>query len=282
MVLPIAKFGPEALVGGTLEARKVYGNELAARVLSWRAVESRVPRPPRPAPVRRPSPLSPLPLSFYRRPAEEVARDLLGRYLVRRAGDDRGGAAGSPEGAPGGARGRPGELLVLRLVEVEAYLGAADRASHAWGGRHTPRNASLYLPGGHAYVYFVYGMHWCLNAVTGDAGVGSAVLLRAGEPVAGEERMRANRGLHAGRPPARPGDVAGGPGKLCQALGLDRAFDGLRLDRGALLLAAGQPVPAEQVAAGPRIGVAYAGEAAAWPLRFAVAGNPHVSRPRPA
>jgi DNA-3-methyladenine glycosylase len=209
--------------------------------------------------------MSPLPLSFYRRPAEVVARDLLGRYLVRR-----------PLGSPGA----PGELLVLRLVEVEAYLGAPDRASHAWGGRRTSRNASLYLPGGHAYVYFIYGMHWCLNAVTGEAGVGSAVLLRAGEPLAGEERMRANRNLPAAPSPARPGDLAGGPGKLCQALAIDRAFDGLRLDGGPLLLAAGEPVPPEQVAVGPRIGVAYAGEAAAWPLRFAVAGNPNVSRPR--
>jgi DNA-3-methyladenine glycosylase len=226
-------------------------------MVSWRAVE----RPARRSRRSVPDPLSPLPLSFYRRPAEEVARDLLGRYLVRRAGR---------------ADGSNGELLVLRLVEVEAYLGAPDRASHAWGGRRTARNASLYLPGGHAYVYFIYGMHWCLNAVTGEAEVGAAVLLRAGEPVAGEERMRRNRGLAA----ARPGDVAGGPGKLCKALGIDRAFDGLRLDAGPLQLAAGEPVSPRQVAAGPRIGVAYAGEAAGWPLRFAVAGNPHVSRPR--
>jgi DNA-3-methyladenine glycosylase len=197
-----------------------------------------------------------LPLSFYRRPVEQVARELLGRYLVRRAG-----------------RGGP---LILRLVEVEAYLGAPDRASHAWGGRRTVRNASLYLPGGHAYVYFIYGMHWCLNAVTGEADSGGAVLLRAGEPISGEERMRSNRGLAA----ARPGDLAGGPGKLCQALGIDRAFDGRRLDRGPLQLAAGEPPAPGEVAAGPRIGVAYAGEAAGWPLRFAIRGNPHVSRPR--
>jgi len=200
--------------------------------------------------------LAPLPPSFYRRPAEAVARDLLGRYLVREVA---------------------GEVLVLRLVEVEAYLGAPDRASHAWGGRRTPRNASLYLPGGHAYVYFIYGMHWCLNAVTGEADVGSAVLLRAGEPVAGEETMRRHRGWPAS---PRPGDLAGGPGKLCQALAVDRACDGVRLDRGPLRLTAGEPVAPGQVATGPRIGVAYAGEAAAWPLRFAVAGNPHVSRPR--
>jgi DNA-3-methyladenine glycosylase len=215
-------------------------------MISWRPVASRA------------GPLSPLPLSFYRRPAEEVARDLLGRWLVRRIGRAR---------------------LVLRLVEVEAYLGAPDRASHAWGGRRTARNESLYLPGGHAYVYFVYGMHWCLNAVTGDAGVGSAVLLRAGEPVAGEERMRAHRALAVA---PRSGDLAGGPAKLCQALLVDRRFDGRRLDAGPLQLTAGEPAPPSAVVAGPRIGVAYAGEAAGWPLRFAIAGNPHVSRPRPA
>jgi DNA-3-methyladenine glycosylase len=197
-------------------------------------------------------------MGFYRRPAAEVARDLLGRYLVREV---------------------DGERLVLRLVETEAYLGAPDRASHAWDGRRTARNESLYLAGGYAYVYFIYGMHWCLNAVTGEAGIGSAVLLRAGEPVAGLEAMAANRRLP--RPP-RPGEIAGGPGKLCQALAIDCALDGAALDRPPLFVAPGEPVPEAAVAAGPRIGVDYAGEAAAWPLRFALRGNPHVSRPRPA
>ncbi len=199
--------------------------------------------------------LRPLPPSFYRRPAEEVARDLLGCRLVREL---------------------DGERLVLRLVETEAYLGAPDRASHAWGGRRTPRNESLYLPGGHAYVYFIYGMHFCLNAVTGKAGIGSAVLLRAGEPVEGEERMRENRGWT--RPP-RPGDLAGGPGKLCQALAVGRELDGVPLNRAPLWITRGEPVAAEEIVAGPRIGVDYAGEAAAWPLRFMVRGNRHVSRP---
>jgi DNA-3-methyladenine glycosylase len=201
-------------------------------------------------------PFRPLPPAFYRRPAEVVARELLGRYLVRDL---------------------DGERLVLRLVETEAYLGGPDRASHAWGGRRTARNESLYLPGGHAYVYFIYGMHFCLNAVTGEAEVGSAVLLRAGEPIAGAERMRALRGI--ARLP-RPGDLAGGPGKLCRALAIDRGFDGVLLDRGALRITAGEPAPGE-IAAGPRIGVDYAGEAAAWPLRFALRGNRHVSRPQP-
>jgi DNA-3-methyladenine glycosylase len=202
-------------------------------------------------------PLRPLPPSFYRRPAEEVARDLLGCRLVRELA---------------------GERLILRLIETEAYLGAPDRASHAWGGRRTPRNESLYLPGGHAYVYFIYGMHFCLNAVTGSRDVGSAVLLRAGEPVEGEERMRENRGWT--RPP-RPGDLAGGPGKLCQALAVGRDLDGVRLDRKPLWIAPGEPVEPAEIVPCPRIGVDYAGEAAGWPLRFVVRGNRHVSKPWP-
>src|SRR6478672_6071982 len=181
----------------------------------------------------------PLPPSFYRRPAEIVARDLLGRYLVREL---------------------EGERLVLRLVEVEAYLGGPDRASHAWAGRRTPRNESLYLPGGHAYVYFIYGMHFCLNAVVGDEGkageaaAGGAVLLRAGEPVAGAGRMAENRGWT--RPP-RPGDLAGGPGKLCQALAVGRELDGVLLTRPPLRIADGEPVSPDEIVASPRIGVDY-------------------------
>lgn len=202
--------------------------------------------------------LRPLPKSFYRRAAEEVARDLLGCLLVREL---------------------EGERLVLRLVETEAYLGTPDPASHAWKGRRTQRNESLYLPGGHAYVYFIYGMHFCLNAVTGERDIGSAVLLRAGEPVEGEERMRENRRWL--RPP-RPGDLAGGPGKLCQALAVGRELDGASLDRSPLWIARGEMGDPAEIVAGPRIGVDYAGEAAQWLLRFVVRGNRHVSKPWPA
>ena len=198
----------------------------------------------------------PLPPSFYDRSAELVAPDLLGRYLVRQL---------------------EGLELVLRIVETEAYLGRIDRAAHAWNGRRTARNESLYLPGGHAYVYFVYGMHFCLNAVTGGAEEGGAVLLRGAEPVAGEGAMVRHRGLVGAR---RPGDVAGGPAKICQALRVDRELDGVRLDCGALRITQGEPTPAGEIARGPRIGIRYAQEAVDWPLRFAVAGNPHVSRPR--
>ncbi len=203
----------------------------------------------------------PLPRAFYRRCAEEVARDLLGRFLIHEV---------------------DGERLVLRIVETEAYLGAPDRASHAWGGRRTARNQSLYRGPGHAYVYFIYGMHCCLNAVTGPDGLGAAVLLRAGEAVEGRARLAANRGLAAreaeGR--VRPGDLAAGPGRLCRALAVDRQQDGLLLTRGPLRITAGEPADPAAVASGPRIGVGYAGEAAAWPLRFAIRGNPAVSRPR--
>ncbi len=200
----------------------------------------------------------PLPQSFFRRPAETVARDLLGRYLVREL---------------------DGERLVLRLVETEAYLGAPDRASHAWAGRRTPRNESLYLAGGHAYVYMIYGLHFCLNAVTGEAGAGGAVLLRAGEPVAGEATMRENRGWT--RAP-KAGDLAGGPGKICQALAVGRELDGVRLDRPPLFIACGEGAAEETaIVASPRIGVDYAGEAALWPLRFSVRGHRHVSKPWP-
>jgi DNA-3-methyladenine glycosylase len=204
------------------------------------------------------SELEPLSRSFYRRATEEVARDLLGRYLVRNL---------------------EGETLVLRLVETEAYLGAPDRASHAWDGRRTERTESLYLPGGHAYVYLIYGLHHCLNAVTGGTDLGSAVLLRAGEPVEGIETLRRLRGWRERR--VRPGDLAGGPGKLCQALAIDRALDGVPLDEGELRITCGTAVGDDEVTAGPRVGVGYAGDAARWPLRFALRGNPHVSRPRP-
>jgi DNA-3-methyladenine glycosylase len=198
-----------------------------------------------------------LPRAFYDRPADVVARDLLGRIVVH---------------------GRGAGAVALRIVETEAYLGALDRASHAWNGRRTARNESMYLGGGHAYVYFIYGMHYCLNVVCGAAEQPHAVLLRAGEPLRGGLLMAERRGL--GRE-ARLGAIAGGPARLCEALAVDRAQDGVPLWRGELRVLAGCPLPPEAIAVGPRIGVDYAGEAAAWPMRFAARDNPHVSRPWP-
>jgi DNA-3-methyladenine glycosylase len=196
-------------------------------------------------------------LLFFRRSAEVVARELIGRYLVRDL---------------------DGERLVLRIVETEAYLGAADRASHAWDGRRTSRNAVMWEAGGIAYVYFVYGMHHMLNVVAGPRGDGDAVLIRAGEPVAGGAAMAARRGLD-GVP--RPGAIAGGPARLCQALAIDRKWNGAPLTRGALRITRGEPVFRPRIARGPRVGVAYAEDHAVWPLRFAARGNAHVSKPWP-
>lgn len=205
--------------------------------------------------MTRPASHRTLPKTFYRRPAAEIAPDLLGRYLLHDA---------------------EGERLILKIVETEAYLGAPDRASHAWNGRRTPRTAALYRVGGFAYVYLIYGIHHMLNIVTGASDDGSAVLLRAGEAVRGASTMRQFRGLPAQR---RAGDIAGGPGKLCRALGIDGESNGVPLWRGGLRILSGDPVAPADILVGPRVGIDYAGAAAGWPLRFAVAGNPHVSRP---
>ena len=159
-----------------------------------------------------------LPESFFRRPADEVARDLLGRLLVRDL---------------------PGGRVVTRLVEVEAYLGAHDRASHAFRGRRTARNESMYLAGGHAYVYRIYGLHFCLNVVTGAAEEGIAVLLRAAEILEGEALVRRERGAGPGTAAAR---LLSGPGNLCRGLAIDRGLDGHRLSRPPLRLAPGEAV----------------------------------------
>ena len=188
-----------------------------------------------------------------------VASDLLGRYVVRQS---------------------DGWVGVLRIVETEAYLGAEDRASHAWGERRSRRNASLYLSSGHSYVYLIYGIHHCLNAVTnhGEVGeAGAAVLIRAGEALEGEERMLERRRLK--HSPKR-GDLAGGPGKICQALDIDLRQDGILLTSEELHFAIGEPPRSDQIVRAPRIGVAYAKEAAQWPLRFAIRGHRDVSRPR--
>jgi len=184
-----------------------------------------------------------------------VARRLLGQHLVRvLAGERLGGT----------------------IVEVEAYLGVEDRAAHTFGGRRTPRNESMYLPGGHLYVYFTYGLHHCMNVVCGQPDVGVAVLIRAIEPTEGLDTIRARR------PKARRDtDLCSGPARLTQALGVDRSLDGLDLRTDARLAIErlrGRAHAARDVAVTPRIGVDYAGRWARKPLRFHLRGNPHVSR----
>ncbi|MFG2013206.1 DNA-3-methyladenine glycosylase [Micromonospora sp. NPDC048868] len=169
-----------------------------------------------------------------------------------------------------GCRLTAGDVTV-RITEVEAYAGTAgDPASHAHRGR-TPRNAVMFGPAGHAYVYFTYGMHWCMNVVTGIEGEASAVLLRAGEVVDGVETARARR-------PAvrRDVELARGPARLCAALGIDKSAYGRWLlnDGPVRLRPAEVPVPDEAVAAGPRVGVTGAHDV---PWRFWITGDPTVS-----
>ncbi|HZI30208.1 MAG TPA: DNA-3-methyladenine glycosylase [Gemmatimonadaceae bacterium] len=189
----------------------------------------------------------PLPPDFYDRATEDVARDLLGALLEHRT-------------AEGVVRGR--------IVETEAYLGPHDPACHAVAGL-TARTRTLHGPPGTAYVYFIYGMHWCFNAVTRELGHGSAVLVRAVEPLSGLDLMRRRRGV--------AGDVSltSGPARLCDAFAITRDQDGVRLDRGPLRILQGIDVPDEEVVISPRIGIR---KAADWLLRFHVRGNRFVSR----
>jgi len=193
-----------------------------------------------------------LPRDFYLQDTVTVARQLLGCTLWRRAGR---------------------ALLAARLVETEAYLGANDPASHARRGLRSERNRSMYLEGGHAYVYLSYGMHWCMNVVCQEADIAEAVLLRAAEPVRGIEAMREHR-PHA----RRDFDLMNGPGKLCAAMDIDRELDGAPLDGKALWIAPREvAVSEEEIAVSPRVGVEGSGEAAHWPLRFYLRGSRHVS-----
>jgi DNA-3-methyladenine glycosylase len=152
------------------------------------------------------------------------------------------------------------------IVEVEAY-DHEDPAAHGFGNRRSARNASMFLPGGHAYVYRSYGIHWCLNVVCGDADVAGAVLLRALEPTRGLDVMRVRRGLDD------PRLLCAGPGRLCQALGVTREHDGLPLDRPPFELRARRGDV--EVVTGPRIGITKAAEL---PWRYGLAGSRFLSR----
>ncbi len=187
---------------------------------------------------------------FFARPVLTVAADLLGRHLLR---DSGGGRVGG------------------RIVEVEAYAGESDPASHAFRGL-TPRTRVMFGPPGHAYVYLVYGMHHCLNLVCEKDGQAAAVLIRALEPIEGQKAMAALRPGIARR------DWARGPGRLCSALAISRELDGLALPSPALWLEEGVALPAEERAEVPRIGVGYAGKAALWPWRLYERDSLFVSR----
>jgi DNA-3-methyladenine glycosylase len=188
-----------------------------------------------------------LPRAFYRHDPREVAPELLNKVLV----------------AADGRR--------ARIVETEAYCGPIDAAAHTYRGK-TARNATMFGPAGHLYVYFTYGMHWCANTSCGEVDEGVGVLLRAAEPLAGLDAMR------AARPAAkRDRDLCSGPARLCQAFGIDRRQDGIDLVTGTggiTIVDDGTPPPADPVI-GPRIGIRHAADA---PWRWYVPGHAHVSR----
>ncbi len=191
-----------------------------------------------------------LPRSFYTRPALLVAKDLLGKILVRKTGNI---------------------ILTGTIVEVEAYRGAKDPASHAFRGK-TKRNEVMFGEGGYLYVYFTYGMHFCANVVTGKKEVGEAVLLRAVEPINGVEAMRRKRRFAAGR--MKDVNLTNGPAKLCQAFGIERKENGTDLLGNKIFLVEGESIAKSIIGTSIRIGITR-GKEKKW--RFFVKGNKWVS-----
>ena len=199
--------------------------------------------------------MSKLPQEKYIGDTVSIARDLLGRYLVRMW---------------------QGQPLVCRIVETEAYVGAVDKAAHAYGYHRTQRNAVMFGPPGHAYIYLIYGMHCCLNFVTEPEGEPAAVLLRGLEPAAGTEVMQRLRYGDAPMNAYRKKNFLNGPGKVCKALDLTTAQNRLDLEGDTLFLCDSMadvglkdlPIEPEHLCSGPRIGVDYAEEARDFPWRF--------------
>ncbi|TEU16594.1 MAG: DNA-3-methyladenine glycosylase [Anaerolineales bacterium] len=189
--------------------------------------------------------------NFYYQPTLQMARDLLGKRLVRVLN---------------------GQRLSGLIVETEVYIGEADKACHASRGR-TPRTEVMYGPPGHAYIYFIYGMHHCFNVVTEEEGFPAAVLIRALEPLEGLEWMRRHR-------PGRPdGQLTNGPGKLCAALAIDRTLNGMDLCTSQVFfIEEGRTVAGEEIATSPRIGIRSDEVARSRPWRFYIKGNSCVSR----
>ena len=189
--------------------------------------------------------------SFYAQPTIEVARQLLGKYLVRK---------------------HPVGTTVGKIVETEAYVGPHDLACHASKGR-TARTEVMFGPPGHAYVYFIYGVYYCLNIVTEEIGHASAVLIRALEPIDGVELMQKRRRVEELR------KLASGPGKLCLAMSIDKALNGADMSRGSVLYVEDRGGQAPKIIARPRVGVDYADKWKDKPWRFLIRGSEFVSKP---
>lgn len=187
---------------------------------------------------------------FYFQDTTTVAEKLLGKILCH--------------------KNSHGDILRGKIVETEAYLGIKDPAAHTFGGRNTDRVKSMYLDGGHSYIYLIYGMHHCLNFVTRTQGHPEAVLIRALEVDYGEAPIKM---FQKGLP-------TNGPGKLCLHFGLTKKEDGLELwkKKSGLWVEEAPAIPKKNIVETTRIGVAYAGEAANWPLRFYIKDNPYISK----
>ena len=197
-----------------------------------------------------------LPLQYFQQEDTIwLAKDLIGKILVTRF---------------------DGMVTSGRIVETEAYLGVTDKASHAFGGKRTARTETMYLPGGHAYVYLCYGIHHLFNVVTHKKEIPQAILIRALEPLEGIDMMLQRRNKKQ-----VDETLTRGPGSLAKALGLLTSHSGMALHSSSPVFMASdnEPIEPGRIACGPRIGVDYAGEDATLPYRFFLFGNPHVTKP---
>lgn len=199
-----------------------------------------------------------LPREFYMENTLNVAKKLLGKYLVHRIG---------------------GEELLGMIVETEAYIGPMDKACHSYNNKRTPRNETMYGPPGIAYVYIIYGMYYCLNVVTAEENKPEAVLIRAIEPIKGVETMAKNRYNigYQNLTKVALKNLTNGPGKICKALGIDRSHDGEDLCKDRLFITEGIDIEDVLIETSPRINVDYAEEAKYYPWRYYIKDNPFVS-----
>ena len=191
-------------------------------------------------------------LDFFQQETTKVAVQLLGQTLVRVT--------------------KKGLVFKGRIVETEAYLGLRDASCHSFRGRRTPRTETMYLPGGHAYVYFTYGMHYCFNVVTGNQNQPEAVLVRAVEPLKGVEKMAVNRNLKEGDM-----NLTKGPAKLCQAMQIDKSLNKESLIGNSIYVEKGKKVPFHKLIVDKRVGLSFYSDSYFWPLRFYIKDNPYVS-----
>ena len=192
-----------------------------------------------------------LPQSFYKQSTKKVAKELLGKKLVRIY---------------------KGKRISGIITETEAYLGIKDMACHSYGGRTTERLKPMYLDGGHSYVYFIYGMYFCFNVVTRTSKHPEAVLIRALEPLENINVMKSLRGKEELK------HLTTGPGKLAQALHITKELNGLSLNDDLIFIEDHIEVPRSKIVSRPRIGVDYAGEAKDWPLRYYIKDSQFISK----